>query len=180
MYLWLWITLQGFASCKHAPIHEGLGCRAHHRDTSGVSDIYGFVFLRCSSVPVLSWLYPRWRTVPIQPAAHVRRLRVCGVSELHLCTEWIMCQPCDQTRPRWQIWLLENTSVQQEQERDQQQQQQGEHAEEWNSADYRTVEERMGAPSRVGLSDPSRHCIVIRAEHCIGDGMSLIEVTRSC
>lgn len=127
------------------------------------------IFVAYRSVPVVSSLYPRWREVTVQPVAHVRRLRVRDVSELHLCTEWIICQPCDQGRPRWQIWLIENAAVQMLQNYREQ-------AEEWDSKDYRTREEQLGAPSRVGLSGPPRHCIIVRAEHCMGDGISLIEV----
>ncbi|XP_026190326.1 uncharacterized protein LOC34619279 [Cyclospora cayetanensis] len=133
-------------------------------------------FHRFSSVPVVSFLYPRWREVSVHPGAHVRRLRVRGIAELHLCTEWIMCQPCDPERPRWQIWLIENTAVQAQQRGNDDEEQSRELVEDWNSEDYRTPEERAGAESRVGLRGAPRHCIMIRAEHCIGDGISLIEL----
>ncbi|KAL8428342.1 hypothetical protein Efla_007483 [Eimeria flavescens] len=126
------------------------------------------------SVPVLSPFYPRWREVSVHVASHVRRLSVSNASELHLCLEWISSQPCDPSLPRWQVWLLENAAAAQ-----QQQQQQGEEgeaaaAEVWDSRDYCSEEERLSAPSRH-CGGPPRHCIVVRAEHALGDGVSLIE-----
>ncbi|KAL8273142.1 hypothetical protein Esti_002900 [Eimeria stiedai] len=134
---------------------------------------FGFWGLRVQSVPVLSHFYPRWREVSVQPASHVRRLRVADALELHLCTEWIMCEPCEPSRPRWQVWLVENAAARQKQ----QQQQDGEVAvEAWDSQRFRTEEERQEVSKRVGFSGPQRHCILVRAEHCIGDGVSLLEV----
>ncbi|CDJ37886.1 COG3639: ABC-type phosphate/phosphonate transport system, permease component (ISS), related [Eimeria tenella] len=126
-------------------------------------------FHRFSSVPILNALYPRWQQVSVQPAAHLRRLLLRDSKELHLCIEWVMSQPCDSSRPRWQLWLLRNAAAQQ-----QQQQQEGEEV--WDSRQHRTEEERRGVDQRDGLKELPRHCIVLRADHCIGDGVSLIEV----
>ncbi|CDJ62289.1 COG3639: ABC-type phosphate/phosphonate transport system, permease component (ISS), related [Eimeria necatrix] len=124
----------------------------------------------CCSVPILNALYPRWQQVSVQPAAHLRRLLLRDSKELHLCIEWVMSQPCDSSRPRWQLWLLRNAAAQQQQ----QQQQQGEEV--WDSRQHRTEEERRGVDLRDGLKELPRHCIILRADHCIGDGVSLIEV----
>nr|CEL67108.1 TPA: hypothetical protein BN1204_029090 [Neospora caninum Liverpool] len=136
-------------------------------------------YFRFRAVPVVGRWSSEWREVPVDLSWHVRSTSVANDAELHTWLEEVMVQGYSPDRPRWEVHLVENRSCESAESSAAHASSAGKN--EVNGAGEGGQESRRRkgtgkAHKRSGTGAlPSRHMIVFRVDHSIGDGVSLVQ-----